>query len=124
MLKHRGLHQYTGDEASNLSMNMIGFDAARVAGTSATEFNISSLAPNNVYWCAIIILSDNVELQAKCHPDFGGDDLSTTGVYDDTANRRIHCAHGDIIYGCFTEVSLCEIDAAGGDALIQLIRGK
>ena len=119
-MNHKGLRQYTGDEASNLSMNSLGWDMASVNGTTAAE---TTLPTDVIYWSAIKILSDNVELQARCHPDFGSDDFSTTGAYSHGVDRRIKCTHGDVIYGCFDKVSVAEI-AAGTDATVQLIRGK
>ena len=120
-MKHKGLRQYTGDEASNLSMSMLGWDICNVDDDVAVEFTV----PSGVeYWCAIKILSDNVELQAKSHPDFSTVDINPTGEYDHSQDERIKCTHGDVIYGCFTKVSLAGISDVTNDATIQLIRGK
>tara|TARA_R110002020_G_scaffold152890_1_gene331891 strand:- start:2427 stop:2789 length:363 start_codon:yes stop_codon:yes gene_type:complete len=120
-MNHKGLRQYTGDEASNLSMSMLGWDMHSNTSETATQKTL----PSGVeYWVAIKILSDNVELQAQSHPDFGGDDFSNTGEYSSGVDRRIKCTHGDVIYGCFTEVSVAEIAVANATAVVQLIRGK
>ena len=117
-MKHKGLHQYSGDEASNLSMSQLGWDMMLVLDDVAVE-----KACSTEYWVAIKILNDNVELQAKSHPDFKSDDLTNdASEYDHLTDQRIACTHGDVIYGCFTSVSVAGI--ADDEALVQLIRGK
>ena len=104
-LKHRGLRQFTGDEASNIFLGQTGFDVCTTGETTKS----------NGFWVAIKVLTAATSIEAR---SLVGDDLTSDGAaYDGSSG--IACAQGDIIYGAFDKV-----DVTGASKVVICYRGK
>ncbi len=104
-LKHRGLRQFTGDEASNLFLGQSGFD---VLTTGETE-------KDSGFWIAFKVMTSGTSVEAR---SVIGDDLTSDGnPYD--SSSAVTMVQGDIVYGAFDK-----IDVVGTSKVVIAYRGK
>ncbi len=97
--EHKGIRTYTGDEVANIAIGQSGFDMH--PGGSATERDISVIAPGVKFWSAFKVLGGSCDVTAERHPDCPGDSFATNGSY---GTNYISCEEGEIIYGAFTKI--------------------
>ena len=94
-MAHKGLREWTGEEAGNLFLGQNGFHVLK--GT--TEILASD--KGITYWVAFKAVDGPVTYEAQSYGP--GDDFSTTGVY---GGGKIVVADGDIIYGSFDKIDI------------------
>jgi hypothetical protein len=91
-MAHKGIREWTGDEAANLIIGQGGFDVI------STETAASSKGIN--YWVAFKATSSSTEVVAESYG--AGDHFSTTGASNGAA---LPIALGDIVYGAFSKIN-------------------
>ena len=94
MAKFKGIYQYTGDEAGNISMGQLGFRECQPSGTVGTEGDKSG----DTVFVAIKAVLDSTSGSSTSEVSFTaetliGDDLTTTVLNP-----------GDMIWGAFNYV--------------------
>lgn len=103
----KGLNKYTGNEISNLSLGLNGFDCFTSANYDGSDFVVQT-----GHWIAIKVLC-NVASQSVILDIKDSDGNATTGL-------EVHA--GDIIYGDFSEITDVTQDdgssAISGDSVI------
>jgi len=94
-MAHRGLREWTGEEAGNLFLGQNGFHVLK--GTA----EITAASKGCTYWIALKAVDGTAGIKAQSYS--AGDDLSLTGAY---AGGVVHLADGDIVYGSFDKVTM------------------
>ena len=103
---HKGLHEFTGDESSNIFLGQRGFKIINntevTCGSTAGYTDIS-------YFVALKAVDADAEVEARTLAGAPGDDLTTNGgTYG--GSHPVTLGNGDIVYGCFDKV---EVTGAG-----------
>ena len=103
-LKHRGLRQFTAEEASNIFLGQSGFTLIKTG---------QELERANGFWVAIKVLTVGTTVEAR---SVRGDDMTLDALpYDGSSG--IDLIQGDIIYGCFDKIKV----TGTGTAIIAYI---
>ena len=108
--KHKGLHEFTGEELSGVSLGQNGF---KIITNAEVECGITSGYLNIEYFVALKAIDDDAEVEARSVID-GTDDLSTNITYN--GSSPVTLVNGDIVYGAFDK-----IEVASGDYVIAYI---
>tara|TARA_R100001463_G_scaffold19790_2_gene48533 strand:- start:618 stop:947 length:330 start_codon:yes stop_codon:yes gene_type:complete len=109
MPKHKGLREFSGEEATGLSLGQGGFDV--LAGTSTTTAASKGIS----YWVAIKAINGTAICSAQVVDFFEGDDFTQTGVW---GGSDITMTDGDMIYGAFKQIKV------GTGDFVLAYRGK
>jgi hypothetical protein len=120
MAKHSGLHEFSGDESSNLFLGQRGFKIIGHA-SSDTEIECGSTSgfTDITYFVALKAVDADAVVEARTYGEAKGDDLSkniVSGVATYNGSSGVTLGNGDIVYGCFDKV-----DVTGGDYIIAYI---
>ena len=108
-MAHRGLREWTGEEAGNLFLGQNGFhilsNGAFAIGATETITNADGSTSHTgksagSYWVAIKAIGAAV-VSARSYSQ--GDDLSQTGAYN---GAQLTLADGDIVYGAFDAITV------------------
>ena len=109
---HKGLHEFTGDESSNLFLGQRGF---KILNNDEYECGVASYDSvvgfeDVEYFVALKAVDADAEVEARTLAGAPGDDLTTesTATYD--GSSPVTLGNGDIVYGCFDKV---EVTGAG-----------
>ena len=92
-MAHKGLREFTGEEASNQFLGQRGFHV--LVGDS----EVTAASKGVSFWVAIKAVDGAAGVKANSYGD--GDDLTVTGAY---AGGEITLADGDIVYGAFDQI--------------------
>ena len=98
-MAHKGLREFTGEEASNQFLGQRGFHV--LVGDS----EVTAASKGVSFWVAIKAVDGAAGVKANSYGD--GDDLTVTGAY---AGAEITLADGDIVYGAFDKITVGETD--------------
>ena len=93
-MAHKGLHEFSGEEASNIFLGQTGFDV--IDSTQAA----SGLGVE--YWVAVKAIDGAAEFSALKHDEAPGSHLTVTGA---SGGGTITLADGDIVYGTFVNIN-------------------
>jgi len=108
---HKGLHEFTGDESSNLFLGQRGF---KILNNDEYECGVASYDSvvgfeDVEYFVALKAVDADTEVEARTLAGAPGDDLTTNGgTYG--GSHPVTLGNGDIVYGCFDKV---EVTTAG-----------
>ena len=95
-MAHKGLREWTGEEAGNLFLGQNGFHVLK--GTGA----ITAVSKGITYWIAFKAVDGNAGFKAQAYG--AGDDFTLDGVY--ATGAEITIADGDIVYGSFDSITI------------------
>ena len=106
---HKGLHEFTGDESSNLFLGQRGFKII-ANGNEVTCGPGGDTGYTDIsYFVALKAVDADTEVEARTLAGAPGDDLTTNGgTYG--GSHPVTLGNGDIVYGCFDKV---EVTTAG-----------
>ena len=98
---HRGIRNFTGQEATNLILGQAGFDIIQGAATNGTviQAGVTSGYENVNSWIAIKAV-EGVAAEVCCRTLIG-DDFSKNGTYQATAGNEMTLQDQDVINGAF-----------------------
>ena len=116
---HKGLHEFTGDESSNLFLGQRGFKII-ANGNEVTCGPGGDTGYTDIsYFVALKAVDADAVVEARTYGEAKGDDLSkniSSGVATYNGSSGVTLGNGDIVYGCFDKV-----DVTGGDYIIAYI---
>jgi len=107
----KGLRNYTGEEAANLSLGQGGFigvngvNIVMEAGIEGIDSSVLKHFPEERCWCAIKNVRDT---GTEMSFEVTGPNIETVGTFD------ITLPPGDVLYGCFWSVKAKE----GGEYIL------
>lgn len=108
---HSGLHEFSGDESSNLFLGQRGFKLIG-AGTAQTKTCGEGGDFTDIqYFVALKAVDVDCEVEARTFAGAQGDDLTTnSGSVGTIGDNPVTLGNGDIVYGCFDKVWVKEDD--------------
>lgn len=95
-MAHKGLREWTGEEAGNLFLGQNGFHVLK--GTS----EVTAADKGIEYWVAFKAVDGSAGMKAQSYN--AGDDLTDNGVY--STGNEITLADGDVVYGAFDKITI------------------
>ena len=105
-MAHKGLREFTGEEAGSLFLGQSGFHVLTTGETTAAECGVS-------YWVALKSVSSGGTV-VKAQSAGPGEDFTVTGAY---AGLGLTLPESDTVYGAFDSVCITGV----GDYLIAYI---
>ena len=111
-MAHRGVREWTGEEAGNLFLGQNGFHVLK--GTA----EVTAASKGCTYWVALKAVDVNAEVEARTLQGIAGDDLTLGSGGDYTGSDPVTIENGDIVYGVFDKVKV------NGSDYILAYRGK
>jgi hypothetical protein len=98
---HRGIRNFTGQEATNLVLGQAGFDIIRGGASAGTivQAGVTAGYEDVNSWIAIKAV-EGVAAEIMCRTLIG-DDFSKNGTYQATAGNEMTLQDQDVINGAF-----------------------
>jgi len=94
-MAHKGLREFSGEEAGGLALGQNGFHVIKGAGTTTAS------SKGITYWIAVKA-NGAAGVQARSYGS--GDDLAEDGTQSASAGNNMEVADGDVIYGVFDQI--------------------
>ena len=95
-MAHKGLREWTGEEAGNLFLGQNGFHVLK--GTA----EVTAASKGITYWIAFKVVDGVAGLKAQAYG--AGDDFTLDGAY--ATGAEVNMADGDIVYGSFDKITI------------------